>query len=136
MASRRLFEAARAATRLTTALAAAAPLTALAQGLDPTTLREADDDRTDLTYQNLTIDQIEDMNVVRDNTLVGEIEEVLMNDRDEIVAVVIDTAARSPGAFERDVIVPIDQLEFDAQRRQASTRLTADELDALPTWPD
>src|SRR5690606_33524408 len=112
------------------------PMVALGQALNPDQLREADDDRTDVTYQNLTVDQIEDMNVVRENTLIGEIEEVLINNRDEIVAVVVDIESRAPGGRDRDVIMPIGALRFDAATRQASTRLTAEEIEALPLWDD
>lgn len=118
------------------AVLAALPLAVLGQALDPAQLREADDDRTDLTYQNLTVDEIEDMNVVRGDTRVGEIEEVLVNDRDVIVAVVVDLEARAAGGADRDVVVPIDALEFDATRRRATTTLTAEEIAALPVWPD
>lgn len=125
-----------ALSRGAAALLAALPLAACGQAPNPEQLREADDDRTDLTYQNLTVDQIEDMNVIRENTLVGEIEEVLINDRDEIVAVVVDIESRAPGGMDRDVVMPIRALVFDAATRRASTTLTAEEIEALPLWDD
>ncbi len=121
---------------LLAAAAAALPLAALGQALDVSTLREIDDDRTDVTHENLTIEQIEDMNVVREDTLVGEIEEVLVDSSDRIVAVVVDAASRSPGRRDREVVVPIERLEFDRDSRQARTTLTEDEIAALPAWND
>lgn len=116
--------------------AIAIPALCFGQALDVGSLREADDDRTDITHQGLTIDQIEDMNVVREDTLIGEIEEVLIDADERIVAVVVDAASRSPGQRDREVIVPIERLEFDRQARHASTTLTRDEIDALPEWDD
>ncbi|HEY8518600.1 MAG TPA: PRC-barrel domain-containing protein [Gammaproteobacteria bacterium] len=127
---------ARTPAAIAVAFAAAAPLPLLGQALDPANLREVDDDRTDLTYQNLTIEQIEDMNVVRETTIVGEIEEVLVDDQNRIVAVVVDKASREPGGRESDVIMPIDRLTFDPEARHATTTMTAEEIEALAAWPD
>jgi len=122
--------------RSVAAVVAALPLAVLGQAVNPEELREADDDRADLTYQNLTVDQIEDMNVVRENTFVGEIEEVLVNAQDRIVAVVVEIESRERRDSDRDVVMPIEALEFDASRRRATTTLTAEEIDALPVWHD
>ncbi|HEX6997964.1 MAG TPA: PRC-barrel domain-containing protein [Gammaproteobacteria bacterium] len=124
------------AASLAVSIASAAPLPLLAQALDPATLREVDDDRTDLTHQNLTVAQIEDMNVVREGSIVGEIEDVLVDEQNRIVAVVVDKASRDPGGIESDVVMPIDRLTFDPESRQAITTMTADEMEALPSWPD
>ena len=123
-------------SRAAAALLAALPFAVLGQAPNPEQLREADDDRTDLTYQNLTVDQIEDMNVFRENTRVGEIEEVLIDNQDRIVAVVVDIESRARGQADREVVMPIEALEFDAASRRAATTLTAAEIAALPVWDD
>ena len=116
--------------------AATVPVLCFGQALDVRSLSEADDDRTDITYQNLTVEQIEDMNVVREDTLIGEIEEVLIDEQEQIVAVVVDADSPSPAQRDREIVVPIERLEFDSQSLHASTTLTQEELDALPEWDD
>ncbi|MFS8609736.1 MAG: hypothetical protein LOD94_17365, partial [Gammaproteobacteria bacterium] len=61
---------------------------------------------------------------------------VLVDSSDRIVAVVVDAASRSPGRRDREVVVPIERLEFDRDSRQARTTLTEDEIAALPAWND
>src|SRR5690606_32933604 len=46
------------------ATAALLPRIAASQDIDLASLTELDDDRTDITYENLTIDELEDMDVV------------------------------------------------------------------------
>ena len=52
------------------------------------------------------------------------------------MAVVVDIESGAPGGRDRDVIMPIGALRFDATTRQGSTRLTAEEIEALPLWDD
>lgn len=122
------------------ALAAAAvlllPAAAVAQAVGSSALREVDDDRTDLVYQGLTVDQLEDLDVVRDGEVIGEIEEVLANDQDEIVAVVVEYGGGFLDLGEREVVMPVEQLQFDGDARQAATTMGDDDLKALQVWDD
>ena len=51
--------------------AAIAAQMALAQGLDPGNLRELDDDDDTLTFEGRTVEQLDDMDVVRDGQKIG-----------------------------------------------------------------
>ena len=114
------------------ALVAAAPI-ALAQTLDPANLHEVDDDGA-MTYEGRSIDQIEDMDVVRDGESIGEIEEVLADADGEIVAVVVEYDDGFLDLNEIEVILPIDQIAFG--ENAATVTLGDAELEALPVWDD
>jgi PRC-barrel domain len=115
------------------AAAVAAPM-ALAQGLDPANLRELDDDDDTLTYEGRSVEQIDDMDVVRDGQKIGEIDEVLADSAGQIVAVVIDF--EDDFLDDRDVILAIDQLKLGEDARTATVTLGDAELEGLPDWDD
>ena len=114
------------------AAAIAAPM-ALAQGLDPGNLRELDDDDT-LTFEGRTVEQLDDMDVVRDGQKIGEIDEVLADSAGLIVAVVIDF--EDDFLDDREVILAIEQLKFGDDARVATVMLGDAELEGLPDWDD
>ena len=114
------------------AAAIAAPM-ALAQGLDPGNLRELDDDDT-LTFEGRTVEQLDDMDVVRDGQKIGEIDEVLADSAGQIVAVVIDF--EDDFLDDREVILAIEQLKFGDDARVATVMLGDAELEGLPDWDD
>ena len=114
------------------AAAIAAPM-ALAQGLDPGNLRELDDDDT-LTFEGRTVEQLDDMDVVRDGQKIGEIDEVLADSAGQIVAVVIDF--EDDLLDDREVILAIEQLKFGDDARVATVMLGDAELEGLPDWDD
>jgi PRC-barrel domain len=114
------------------AAAIAAPV-ALAQGLDPASLRELDDDDT-LTFEGRTVEQLDDMDVARDGQKIGEIEEVLADSAGQIVAVVIDF--KDDFLDDREVMLAIDQLKFGDDARLATVTLGDAELEGLPDWDD
>ena len=114
------------------AAAIAAPM-ALAQGLDPANLRELDDDDA-LTYENWSVEQLDDMDVVRDGQKIGEIDEVLADSAGQIVAVVIDF--EDDFLDDREVILAIEQLKFGDDARVATVMLGDAELEGLPDWDD
>lgn len=118
------------------ATAAVAPHSAVAQSIDLASLEEIDDDRTDITHENLTIDDIEDMDVVRNGEVIGEVEGVLGNAAGEVVALVIEHGGGALGLGDREVVVEIDDVEFPAGRDEVEITLTDDELAALPVWED
>lgn len=124
-------------SRLVAVFAFALPGTALAQDLDPQSLRELDDDQTEITYEGRTVDELEDMNVFAGaGERIGEIEEVLANSEDEIVAVVIEFEDGFLDLGEREVVMPIDQLQFGQEGREVTTAMSDAELKALPVWDD
>jgi hypothetical protein len=106
---------------------------ALAQGLDPANLREADDDDS-VTFEGRTVEQLEDMDVARDGQKIGEIDEVLADSAGQIVAVVIDF--EDDFLDDRDVVLAIDQLKFGDDARLATVTLGDAELEGLPDWDD
>jgi len=116
--------------RTVTMLAFAVPMAALAQTLDKQTLRELDDDESDILYQGRTVEQIEDMDVI------GEIEEVLANADNEIVAVVVEFDEGFLDLGEREVVMPVDRLQFGEDGSRVATTLSEDDLRSLEVWDD
>ena len=108
---------------------------ALAQTLDPANLRELDDDET-MTYQGRSVEQLDDMDVLRDGQKIGEIDEVLADAAGQIVAVVIEFDDGFLDLDDREVILAIDQLQFEDDPRAATVTLGNAELEALPEWDD
>lgn len=108
---------------------------ALAQTLDPANLRELDDDET-MTYQGRSVEQLDDMDVLRDGQKIGEIDEVLADAAGQIVAVVIEFDDGFLDLDDREVILAIDQLQFGDDPRAATVTLGNAELEALPEWDD
>lgn len=104
---------------------------ALAQGLDPANLRELDDADT-AAYEGMSVELLDDMDVVRDGQKIGEIDEVLADSSDQIVAVVIDI--EDGFLDDREVILAIDQLKFGDDASTAAVTLGDAELEALPDW--
>lgn len=105
-----------------------------APDIDVAALREIDDDRTDITHEGFTIEEIEDMKLVRDGQVVGEVEAVLGDASDNVVALAVELERLGPGPDE--VVVPIDRVEFSAERREVQSPLSDEELAALPRWDD
>lgn len=118
---------------MVSALLAAGP--AVAQDIDLAELRELDDDRTDITYEGLTVHDLEELDIVREGQRIGEVEDVLARN-DEVVALVVDLEGNLPGLGDRDVVVPIGEIELVEGRRQAELSLTDEELAKLPDWND
>jgi hypothetical protein len=118
-------------------LAFAVPMAALAQTLDKQTLLELDDDESDILYQRRTVEQIEDMDVVGSGgERIGEIEEVLANTDNEIVAVVVEYDEGFLDLGEREVVMPIDRLQFGEDGSRVATTLSEDDLRSLEVWDD
>jgi sporulation protein YlmC with PRC-barrel domain len=123
--------------RFAAVLVFALPGAALAQDLDPQSLREVDDDQTEITYEGRSVDELEDMHVVAGTgQKIGEIEEVLANAEDEIVAVVVEYDDGFLDLGEREVVMPVDQLQFGQEGGEVTTALTDTELESLQVWDD
>ncbi|CAO3430784.1 PRC-barrel domain-containing protein [Azospirillum doebereinerae] len=96
--------------------------------------REVKDDKLVVPGFNLTVDQIDDMNVMgANNVKIGEVEEVLMNPAGQLVAVVVDVE-NGVGIGDKEVVVGLDQLRLDG--KTLVTGLSNEQLAALPAWID
>ena len=117
------------------AVLALAPLAAAAQqSLDVSGYKEAEDD--DLVVQpfNLSVDQIEDMDVkTAAGEEVGDIEEVLTDTSGQPVAVSLEVGGFL-GIGEREVVVGLDQLQL----ADDDFVIDADKamVEGLPDWKD
>jgi PRC-barrel domain len=112
-----------------------APLVVAAQqAVDVTAYREAEDD--DLVVQpfNLTIDQIEDMDLRGGGgEEIGEVDEVLIDAAGQPVAVTLEVGGFL-GVGDREVVLGLDQLKLlDDQFVTDADKAT---IEALPDWED
>ena len=96
--------------------------------------REVDDDKILVEKFNLTVDQIDDMNVYTPaGDKIGEVDEVLMDASGKIVAVSVETGGFL-GIGGKEVVVMLDQLTLEGDR--FTTTLSKEQLEALPRWDD
>jgi len=116
------------------AVGALVPLGLAAQDIDVAALTELDDDDSNIMYEGFTVEQLEDMKLVRDGEVIGEVESVLADASGEVVALAIDR--ENVRGDDDEVVVPIDDLELIADRREVETTLTDDDLAGLPVWDD
>lgn len=130
--------AASAATLATPALAQQPSDTqaeaAQASTLEPSQLRELDD--VMVPRLGVRVGKLERMELRGpDGEEVGEVEEILVDPENRIVAVVIELD-RFLGFGEREVVVGLDQLAVDSDREDLTTTLTREQLNSLPEWDD
>lgn len=111
------------------------PLWALGQALDRAALVELDDDGN-ASYQGVSVDQLEDMDVVRDGQVIGEVEEVLGDSTGQVVALAIEYGGNVLGIGDKEVIVPIAQFRILQDRNQVEISLSDAELDGMTPWRD
>lgn len=129
-----------ATTRSTPATSAPAGAAADASGqgstkvLTGTYLREVDDNEPLLGPGNMTVRQMEDAVITDANgKRVGEVEEVIANNRGQIVGVTAEVGGFL-GMGDKEVLIPLEQLTV--HNGQFRTKLTVDQLKALPGWDD
>ena len=105
---------------------------ALAQS---TVFMEHDDDAFVVQPYNLTVDQIEDMDIYGpgDDDQIGEVDEVLVDSSGDVVGFSVETEGFL-GIGGEDVVVGVDQMELVGDR--FVTSLTEDQLEQLPRWDD
>ena len=115
---------------------ALAPLAALAQqSFDVAALQEADDDEMVVQPFGLTVDDMDDMDVMtQDGEEIGEVEEVLLDAGGQPVAVSVEVDDGFLGIDDREVVFGLDQLELSDDHfvTQADKRT----IEALPDWDD
>lgn len=112
------------------------PLSTTGQEIDVAALQEVDDDRTDVQHNGFTVEQIEDMDLVRDGDVIGEVEEVLADASGEIAALVVELRDGNIRQGDDEVVLPIDGLDFASDRGVVQTTMSDEELAALPGWDD
>ena len=99
-----------------------------------TTYMEIEDDTMLVQPFNLTVDQIEDMDIYGPgDDQIGEVEEVLTDASGELVGFSVETEGFL-GIGGEDVVVGMDQLELAGDR--FVTSLTEEQLEQLPRWDD
>jgi hypothetical protein len=117
-----------------TALALAPLVAAAQQAVDVTAYREAEDD--DLVVQpfNLTVDQIEDMDLKgAGGEEIGEVDDVLIDAAGQPVAVTLEVGGFL-GVGDREVVLGLDQLKLmDDDFATDADKAT---IEALPDWKD
>ena len=106
----------------------------LAHAQQPTTssvppLVEVEDEAMMVERFNLSVDQLEDMEITDSGgKRIGEVEDVLMTPEGKITAVAVEVVG------DKEVVVALDQL-----RRQGEglmTDLTEEQVEALQSWDD
>lgn len=114
-------------------LAAAAGLvatSALAQ--TATQWVEAEDDAMTVEAFGLTVDQLEDIEIVdASGQPLGEVEDVLMTPEGQVGAVSVDL---DDALGDRDVVMELGSLSFDGQVLRAD--LAPEQVEALPAYDD
>lgn len=94
---------------------------------------EIKDDRRVIAPFNLTVDQLDDLDVfTAGGERLGEVEEVLMDAAGQPVAITVELGGILGG--DREHIVALDQLRLDGQR--LVTNLSRAQVEALPLWDD
>lgn len=107
---------------------------AAADGLAVKSLRELDDKNLSANWQGLSVEQLEDMDIVgADGKTIGEVEEVLADATGTVVAVTAEVGGFL-GIGDREVVVSVEHLQPQGDR--LATQLTAEQLEALPRWDD
>lgn len=114
---------------------AALPAAMAQQGQAPASgLREAEDDAMIVQPFNVSVDKLEDMDLVGPGGEdIGEIDEVLVDAAGQPAAVAAEVGGFL-GVGERDVVIQLDQLRLDGDR--LATDLTKEQLEALPDYDD
>lgn len=96
--------------------------------------RELDDLKAIVQPYGLTAEELDGKNVVdAGGDKIGEIEGVLADDAGSVAAFILETGGFL-GLGDRDVIVPIGQLQYNGER--FTTTLDRESLRGLPTWDD
>ena len=103
---------------------------------DPAQMRELDDDRTDVTWNGLTLDEIEDMDVIdATGRTIGEVEDILGDAQDKVVGFVVE-AGGFLGIGDEEVVVTADRARLDPERNALVVDMSEEELKNLQRWDD
>jgi|GEM_PF-2004997 sporulation protein YlmC with PRC-barrel domain len=103
-------------------------------GLQVKSLQELDDDNKTVRWNDLSVDQLEDMDIVNAaGDQIGEVEEVLADDKGNIVAITAEVGGIL-GIGDKELIIGLDQVELQGDRLM--TPLSSEQLEAMPRWDD
>ena len=103
-------------------------------GASVSTYTEVENDATMVPGFNMTVGQIEDLDIYAANgDEVGEVEEVLANSTGQVAAVAAEVGGFL-GIGAKEVIIGLDQIQLQGDR--LLTSLTRDQLEQLPAWDD
>ena len=110
---------------------------ATGQTANPTNLSAVDSDRTDLTWQGLSIDELEDMDLYNSaGKKIGEVEDVLADGSGQLSAVgVVFGGTLGTDEDDKEVVVPLDRLRL-SQDGHLTGDLSQSDLAQLPEWDD
>lgn len=123
------------AAAIAAALALASPSLASAQEIMLEDYREATDDQLFVDEFNMTVEELEDTNVVTSvGEVVGEVEDVLVDPSGRPVALTVGVGGLL-GLGGREVVVGLRQLRRD-RAGLVSRASTTEQFEALPTWED
>lgn len=102
--------------------------------MDIAGLRPVDTKNMNVTYNGLSIDKLKEANVTNPNgDKIGEVQKVLANADNKIVAVTVD-AGGFLGIGAKEVVMPLDKLQYDGAKKQFVTSLSKDDLKSMPEW--
>jgi sporulation protein YlmC with PRC-barrel domain len=110
---------------------------ATGQTANPTNLSAVDSDRTDLTWQGLSIDELEDMDLYNSaGKKIGEVEDVLADGSGQLSAVGVGFGGTlGTDEDDKEVVVPLDRLRLN-QDGHLTGDLSQSDLAQLPEWDD
>jgi sporulation protein YlmC with PRC-barrel domain len=106
----------------------------LAHAQQPTTgsvppLVEVEDEAMMVEHFNLSVNQLEDMEVTDSGgKRIGEVEDILMTPEGQITAVAVEVVS------DKEVVMELDQLHREGD--VLVTDLTKEQVEALPSWDD
>jgi hypothetical protein len=96
--------------------------------------REAKDEKLVVQPFNLTVDQLDDMDVYgAGGEKIGEVDEVLLNAAGQPAAITVEVGGFL-GIGAREAILTLDQVRLEGKR--LVTSLTKAQIEALPKWED
>lgn len=102
--------------------------------LNMSSLHEVDSKDKSSTFNGMTADALENMNIVNPNgNKIGEIDKALAGSDNKIVAVVAD-AGGILGVGGAKVVVPLDQLRLDSQNKRFVAQMDENQLKSMPKW--
>ena len=121
-----------ASTALALTLGTSLPAMAQAPSGAASALVEVDDDSLQVTPFGITVDQLEELDVVSPSgDRIGDVEEVLADATGKIVAVVVEYGGFL-GVGEKEAVFQLKSLTL--QDNKLVTKMTKAELEALPDW--
>lgn len=88
----------------------------------------------DVTYNGLSVDNLKKASVYGANDeKIGGIDKVLADPQNKIVAVTVD-AGGFLGIGSKEVVMPIDQLQYDSSKKQFNTSMNKEQVKSMPEW--